>query len=76
MLCISTHVVATMPLTMVRHPEILRFAVMSIFGLIKVDKVMPLPVLHPSGIISSNQVMLAHKKIFPLLANQIILLIS
>ena len=60
MLFISARVVAAMPLILVRPSEILRFAVMSTLGLIKVEESVPLPVLHPSGILSSNQVILEH----------------
>ena len=56
----STRVVAAMPLIMVRPPEILRYVGLSTLGLIKVEEFVPLPVLHPSGIISSNQVILVH----------------
>ena len=73
---ISTCVVAAVPLILVRPPEILRYVVLHTLGLIKVEEFVPLPVLHPSGIISSNQVILAHKRISPLSANLTLLLIS
>ena len=37
-----------MPLIIVRHPEILTFAVMSTLILIKLEEFVPLPVLRPS----------------------------